>query len=389
MSKKRQHRARRNRPPTPSRSTPNTCHFHFVDGAFFEVLGNIEERYRVQFVNAETGEVIHEDVIGTNHWVRTARKFFTSWEIRVTRAHDDSPAFEHRYDCREQRVYAALESKSLGDTLAWLPAVEEFRQKHGCRMICSTFMNNLFREVYPEIEFVEPGTTVHHLYAMYRIGLFYLDDGRPDLNCNVGIVREQPLGQAAFDILGLEYREIRPALRPVDLLRPLPGKFVCIGPHATAQAKYWNNPCGWSEVIDFLTARGYQVVLLSREGMDYMGNRVPENVVSVPDGPIETIINYLRHATLFIGVGSGLSWLSWAVGCKTCLISGFSYPYTEPADLIRIFPEQGVCTGCFNRSRLDPNDWNWCPDHQGTDRMFECTRSISAQQVITAIVPHL
>ena len=30
-------------------------------------------------------------------------------------------------------------------------------------------------------------------------------------------------------------------------------------------------------------------------------------------------------------------------------------------------------------------DFLWCPRHKGTDRHFECTRLISAEQVITTI----
>lgn len=389
MSKKRQQHGRRNRPPIPTRPSANVCKVHFVDGAFFEVLGAIQDRYQVQFIDADTGQVVHQDVIANNHWVRTARKFFTRWHIRVTRAENDFPVFEHHYDCSGQRVYVAMESKSLGDTLAWLPAVEEFRLAHGCRMICSTFMNGLFREAYPEIEFVEPGTTVHNLYAMYRLGLFYFPDGRPDLDRNLGNVRERPLGKAAFDILGLDYQEIRPRVCAPEQPRPVQGKYVCIGVHSTAQAKYWNNPAGWKELVDYLDSHGYQVLLLSKEGMEHMGNRVPDGVTPVPAGPIATIVNYQRHADLFVGVGSGLSWLAWAVGCPTCLISGFSYPYSEPESLIRVFPQGEVCTGCFNRYKLDPGDWNWCPDHKGSERMFECSRRITSQEVIAALAPHL
>jgi len=31
---------------------------------------------------------------------------------------------------------------------------------------------------------------------------------------------------------------------------------------------------------------------------------------------------------------------------------------------------------------LDPGDWNWCPDHKGTERQFECSKSIEYTEVI-------
>jgi autotransporter strand-loop-strand O-heptosyltransferase len=116
-----------------------------------------------------------------------------------------------------------------------------------------------------------------------------------------------------------------------------------------------------------------------------MGNTVPDGVTALPPGPLEEVLRHLQHAALFIGVGSGLAWLAWAAGCPTCLVSGFSLPYTEMADCIRISPPPGVCTGCFNRHPLDAGDWSWCPEHRDTPRMFECTRAITGAQVIAAI----
>jgi hypothetical protein len=38
---------------------------------------------------------------------------------------------------------------------------------------------------------------------------------------------------------------------------------------------------------------------------------------------------------------------------------------------------------------LDAGDWNWCPNHKGTPRQFECTKMIGSYQVIKAIKKHL
>ncbi|NOT84838.1 MAG: autotransporter strand-loop-strand O-heptosyltransferase [Methylococcaceae bacterium] len=367
----------------------NYCHFNFVDGAFVKITGDVNEAYLVKFIDSRYNKVIHQAEISNNSWVRTARQYFTPWTIKVYRIKDHSLLFTHHYNCQQQRVYIALESKALGDTLAWLHSLEAFRLKHDCQLICSTFMNALFKTQYPEIQFVEPGETVHNLYAMYRIGWFYLENGEIDLNKNVYNFRLQALGETAADILGLPYLPVRPRIQAADLGKPMTDDYVCIAVHSTAQAKYWNNPTGWTEVVQYLLQRGYKVILLSKEGTHYMGNQVPEGVILVPPGPITTIINYLRHAKLFIGIGSGLSWLSWVVGCKTCLISGFSYPYTEVDDLIRIAPNTTSCSGCFNRFALDAGDWHWCPEHKDTPRQYECTRSITGDRVITAIAPYL
>ena len=95
----------------------------------------------------------------------------------------------------------------------------------------------------------------------------------------------------------------------------------------------------------------------------------------------------IKNAEMFIGMGSGLSWISWAIGTPTVLISGFSYPISEFEDCVRIFtPEpEKTCNGCFNRHWLNPGDWEWCPEHKDTPRHFECTKTITTEMVINGI----
>ena len=157
---------------------------------------------------------------------------------------------------------------------------------------------------------------------------------------------------------------------------------MCIGVFGTAQSKFWNNPTGWQTVVDWLNNKGYTVKLLSKEGDDYMGNKLPKGIVQHPNGPLELVMDEMLKSKAFIGIGSGLSWLSWSLNVPTVLISGFSYDWAEMQDCIRIAAPKGKCEGCFNRIRLDAGDWNWCPDHKGTDRQFECTKSITSEMVI-------
>jgi len=190
--------------------------------------------------------------------------------------------------------------------------------------------------------------------------------------------------KTAADILGLEYQQVRPKINVPKREPSIKGKYVCIGIHSTAQSKYWNNSGGWQKVVDRLKSNGYEVVLITKESGTYMGNVPPKGIIDRSGSlPLSERINDLSHADFYIGLGSGLSWLAWAVGTPTVLISGFSTPNTEFTgdDVERIF-NPATCNGCFNRLRLDAGDWNWCPDHKDTPRMFECTKSISADLVI-------
>jgi autotransporter strand-loop-strand O-heptosyltransferase len=283
-------------------------------------------------------------------------------------------------DLQNKRVYIALDSKSLGDTLAWIPYVEEFRKKHSCKVICSTFWNDLFIEQYPEIEFVKPGNTVHDLTAMYVVGLFYIDNNFDSSKHPTNPITI-PLQQIASDILGLPYTEIRPKIKQ-PIVSNTDSKVVTIATHSTAQTKYWNNPFGWQQVVDWLRERGYTVKLMSQEEDGYMGNKNPTGVEQFPKSSIDKVIEELKRSKVFIGVSSGLSWVSWAAGVPTVMISGFTEPMNEMKSCIRISAPKGKCSGCWNRHKFDAGDWNWCPDHKGTPRQFECSREITSDTVI-------
>ncbi len=354
---------------------------NFINGAFFEIKGGPDKKYKVEFRNKKTNKVEYENIIGKDHWVKTARQHYVDWDIT---ADDSQTIYRHTINLKDKRVYIALDSKALGDTLAWFPQVDEFRKKHNCKLICSTFHNYLFEESYPEIEFTNPGAVVNNLHAMYTLGWFYNSDGTVDHYKNPIDFKTQPLQKTASDMLGLDYHEVIPKIKMKPNIER--ENIVSIAIHGTAQSKYWNNQQGWQEVVNYLKGIGYRVILLSKEHDGYMGNMHPTGIEQLPAGPLETVIETLQKSKLFIGIGSGLSWLSWATGTTTCLISGFSEPYSEfETNVIRIASPAGKCSGCFNSHRLDAGDWNWCPIHKGTDRQFECTKSINAEMVIEGI----
>jgi autotransporter strand-loop-strand O-heptosyltransferase len=350
----------------------------YVKGARVEVLGNIDSTYKVQFINKDKNTIEFETEIKNNHWAKCNAEYFVNWKIKIWEG--DSLFHEEDYNALDKRVYIALDSKALGDTLAWIPYVEEFGKQHKCKIVTSTFHNTMLENQYPNIEFVTPGETVENLYAMYSLGLFYNEDGSVNVFRNPKDPKSVTMQQMATDILGLEYKEIKPKLPKRNVEKD--DKLITIATHGTAQSKYWNNTTGWQDVVDWLNDKGYTVKLLSREGDGYMGNSNPKGVIKHPDGPIESVMDEMAKSKAFIGIGSGLSWLSWGLNTKTVLISGFSYDWAEMQDCVRIGTPKDKCSGCFNRLKLDAGDWNWCPDHKDTDRQFECTKSITSEMVI-------
>ena len=361
----------------------NKVIIHFVRGAFVEIKGDKNTEYKVQFVDKTTNSIKYETTIKNNMWCKCNIEYFIDWKIIIYE--NDIIWNVYDYDATDKRVYIALDSKALGDSLAWFPYVEEFRKKHNCKVVTSTFMNDMFESQYPEIEFVKPGTSVDNLYSMYCIGLFYNEDSSVNNQKNPNDFKSQTMQKMASDILGLKYVEVKPKIKQRDFKVDNELKQVCIGVFGTAQSKFWNNKTGWQDVVDWLNNKGYTVKLLSKEGDGYMGNSLPKGIVKHPNGPLELVMDEMKKSKAFIGIGSGLSWLSWALSVPTVLISGFSYDWAEMQDCIRIGAPKGKCEGCFNRLRLDAGDWNWCPDHKGTDRQFECTKTITSEMVITEL----
>jgi len=358
---------------------------NYIDGPYVEISDSQPGEYLVEFIDQKDDRVVYSTKINQNCWTKAGRKWYTDWKIRVTDLLEDRVIHEEKIDLKNKRVFICFESSSLGDTLGWIGYADEFRKKHNCHVIVSSFNNDLFKGQYPEIEFVGRGVSVPNIIASYRLGWFYDGDSKEhDETKNPDNFRDQEMQKTASDILGLEYEQVRPKIHIPPAERKIQGKYVCIGIHSTAQSKYWNNPGGWQKVVDHLNDNGYKVVLISKETGSYMGNIPPKGIIDKSGNlPLSDRINDLYHADFYIGLGSGLSWLAWAVGTPTVLISGFSKPETEflGDDVVRIF-NSSSCNSCFNRFRLDAGDWNWCPDHKGTSRMFECTKSITPEIVI-------
>jgi autotransporter strand-loop-strand O-heptosyltransferase len=352
---------------------------HYVTQPYFEVQGTTENKLNIKYYD-DKNEISYQNELPINSWVKLNKEYFIKW--RTTVEENGEVIYDETLDLKDKRVYISFGSKSLGDTMAWIPYCEVFRKKHGCKLIVSTFLNSLFKDQYPDIEFVEPGDLVTNIHAQYRLGWHYTSEGVYDKNKHPFDFKKIPLQKTATDILGLDYEEVRPLLKLPNTPKK---KKVGIGFHSTAQSKYWNNPDGWQAVVDYLNNLGYECMIYSKEGDGYMNNHYPKGVTIFKGGNLQEVINDLSECEFFIGLGSGLSWLAWACKLPVVLISGFSEKWAETTlDTYRVINES-VCHGCFNSDRLDAGDWNWCPLHKNTDRMFECTKQISSDMVIKEI----
>ena len=372
---------RKNKLTRKNVNTNRKVNIHFVDGPFVEILENGDYVYNVQFIDKKNGKLEFEFNLKSNHWVKSVKKYYIDWLIKI-KGVDNDYYQEYNIDLTDKRVMICFESKSLGDNLAWMEYVEKFRTENKCKVICSSFQIDLFKTQYPEIEFVTPGTNVNNIYALYRLGLFYNDKREIDYTKHYNDPKKEPLMKVASDILGLTYKELKPKLPKLGKKKK---KLICIAIHSTSQCKYWNNPTGWQEVVDYYKDKGYEVRLLSREEDGYMGNKHPKGITVQPKSTLKELIKVLQESELFIGISSGLSWLAWASGTPTVIISGFTDVDLEPLDGVTRIINKNVCNSCWSNHEFDPGNWNWCPIHEKTENQFECSKTITGQDVIKEI----
>lgn len=344
---------------------------NFIGGAFVEILSEKEQNFNIDFLDSK-GNIFYESSIKNNMWCKANREYFEDWEILIKQGGDVKTL---KYNAENKNVYISIESKSIGDNIAWLPYIEEFRKKHNCNLYVSTFWNSLFDEKYINLNFVESGEEINNLYASYKIGWFYDKYKEPVLPNTV------PLQKTATNILGLEYRELKPDISFVPNQKEFDNKYVVIAPFSTAKLKHWNNKEGWDGVIEFLKKEGYEIVNISLESFNH------KDVIELSDKSIKNTMNAIYHSEFMIGLSSGLSWLSWALNKHVVMISNFSEKDHEFTSNCTRIVNKSVCNSCWNNPnfRFDKSDWNWCPINRGTDKEFICHTSITSDMVIKEI----
>jgi autotransporter strand-loop-strand O-heptosyltransferase len=370
----------------PTQPDPKGLQFDFNDGCRV-LLPEGEHPWKVRLSDLDTGNILFQTDLKAGR-VNSTKRYFV--RFRVEAWQQDESVFVHEYAAKDREVLIQFPVGTLGDTLGWFPYAVKFKERHGCRLTCAMGekLIPLFRDAYPDITFAtHEEVKTDRFYATYSIGLFFDDKNCMYQPCDFRFVG---LHRTAGYILGVDPTEMPARIALADDSRPIAEPYVCIAVQSTTQAKFWNNPTGWREIVRFLKEAGYRVICIDQKpvhGTGIVWNHIPHGAEDeTGDRPLLERARWLKHADFFVGLASGLSWLAWSVGARVVMISGFSHPLTEFDTPYRVI-NYHTCNSCWNdpHHRFDHKDFLWCPRHKNTPRQFECTRLITAEQVKAVI----
>lgn len=377
------------------------------DVASIELFSNDTEDddvYNVEFIDIDIGKVEYSTSCKRNYWAKLDN--ISNKNITIKVSLNEKVVYQrNRYD-KFNSVYILIGSKSLGDNIAWLPYVEEYRKINNVNVLLYTPFEELFFNSYPEIIFtdindqnritdvdkkfkIDYGPYLYYINNKLSIDAWFKENEKFDNHCKTIDYRIQPLQQIAALVLGLEYQEIKPKIDIPDEKPKIKGKYVVVAIQSTGQLKYWNNPFGWERLFDFLKRNNYKVVLIDKYksfGVPGYYNQAPKakNVIDrTGNKPLSDRIIDIKNADMMITISSGLAWISWAVGTPVVMISGATKPWNEfKSNNIRIH-NPNICNGCWNDTNVffDATNWLFCPKNNN----FICSASIQPRDVIDEV----
>ena len=338
-----------------------------------------EGNFRVRISDFDTEKICLDKYISGGRII-SVEKYFIRWHVEIFL--DDEKIFVYTPDFKGKPVAFKFISDALGDTLAMLPCVREFKRIHGCAVALRVpdYLQELVAHLYPDL------LPLDEKFAPFATYFPMMYQGLPFVPTVPADMRQMSMLRIGGMLLGINYIPPKAKFRPTE--SPVTDEpYVCIGIQARNARKGWLYPRGWDIVVDYLKRLGYRVFCIDKnaeEKNDGFTICKPEGAEDFTgERPIIERANMLYHAQFFIGIGSGLSWLADAVDCPVVMICGFSQEWCEFYTPYRVINYK-VCHGCFNDMRVSFLAER-CPYHIGTPRELECQKKISPRMVIDAI----
>ena len=337
-----------------------------------------EGNFQVRISDFDTEQIYFDEYISDCRLI-SVENYFIRWHVEVFL--DGEKVFTHTLNLEGQTVAVKFVSTSLGDTLAILPYLREFKKIHRCdlQLIPHEYSRELIAQLYPDIPMTSEvnSKTYATYYSIVTMSPF------PYVS---GDYRKTSITRVVGNLLGINYFPQKASFKPTA--PPITNEpYVCIGVQASKTKKSWLWPEGWDVVVDYLKSLGYRVFCIDKNPAQIDDDLIilkPEGAEDFTgDRPLLERANMLYHAKFFIGLSSGLSWLADAVDCPVVMICGFSQDWCEFYTPYRV-ANRKVCNGCYNHPEVSYVLYK-CPFHGDTPREFECHKKISPQMVINAI----
>lgn len=334
--------------------------------------------FRVRISDLDTEQIYFDDYVSDCRLL-SVENYFIRWHVEVFL--DEEKIFTHTLNLEGQAVTVKFISTALGDTLAVLPYIREFKKIHRCdlQIIPPDYSRELVAQLCPDI----PMTSEVNFktYATY-----YSIVPMASVPFVSSEIRKMSITRVVGSIFGIDYFPPKSVFKATE--SPVTNeRYVCIAVQASKTKKSWLYPGGWDIVVDYLKRLGYRVFCIDKNAEqtnDGITISKPESAEDFTgDKSLLERANMLHHAEFFIGLSSGLSWLADTVGCPVVMIGGFSQDWCEFYTPYRI-ANRKVCNGCFNHPGVF-YVLHRCPFHKDTPREFECQKKISPHMVISAI----
>ena len=107
---------------------PNCADYHDAPKPAHQRLSlDNPAEFDVEFIDRRDDSLLYKSKITNNSWCATNIKYFKEYKINLY--YQEQLLVSHDFNLKGKNVLIQLDSRSIGDTIAWFPYAEEFRKK--------------------------------------------------------------------------------------------------------------------------------------------------------------------------------------------------------------------------------------------------------------------
>lgn len=270
---------------------------------------------------------------------------------------------------KNKNILLHLDSICLGDTICFSCFVEPFLEYYNPKkLIVSTFFPHIF-ESRNNIEFIKANQN-KTIVVDKLINVGY---NQNKLNHTLG-----GMFYAAKQTLCLPQDTKPKKTLFKKIKKEVQQNKITIGPESIKKIARWDykGSLGWQTVVNYLANKNFIIYNVSYEKTYNLNNVYHLNGLN----NLDVALTHISQSRIFIGLSSGLSWLSWAYDIPVVMISNFTKKENE-FECFRV-ENKNVCNGCFN---LITEIKSTCPFYKNTDKENECHNKITPNMVIEKI----